>query len=172
MDRVFPPIKSTKNQPSPFITTKTVAYIFALIIDSVTLYHTDGAHSSAIQYEATTLQALDEMPTDEFWTDLRDSLISFYEGVLKVPGAGGRPQAKIIKHRFAAKPATGAQANTSDTSIVPAASADGSHSRAPTPVPAPAAAEEQAAAPEPPTAAEQPVAAKGKGNKSAGKTSK
>ncbi len=36
VDRAFPPIKSTKNQLSPFITTKTVAYIFALIIDSVT----------------------------------------------------------------------------------------------------------------------------------------
>jgi hypothetical protein len=92
--------------------------------------------------------------------------------VLKVPGAGGRPQAKIIKRRFAAKPATGAGANTSDTFIVPVASADGSHSRAPTPVPAPAPAEEPAAAPEPPTAAEQLVAAKGKGNKSAGKTRK
>ncbi len=34
----FPAIKSTKSQPSPSITTKTVAYIFALIIHSVTLH--------------------------------------------------------------------------------------------------------------------------------------
>jgi hypothetical protein len=32
-DRVFPAIPSTKNRPTPFITTKTVAYIFSLIID-------------------------------------------------------------------------------------------------------------------------------------------
>jgi hypothetical protein len=74
VDRVFPPIKSTKNMQSPFITAKTVAYIFVLIIDSLTLHHTDGSHSRALQYEATILQALDEMPRDEFRTDLRDSL--------------------------------------------------------------------------------------------------
>jgi hypothetical protein len=32
LDRVFPAIPSTKNQPTPYITTKTIAYIFALII--------------------------------------------------------------------------------------------------------------------------------------------
>ena len=37
-DRFFPAIKSTKIQPCPFITTKTVAYIFSLVIDSVTLH--------------------------------------------------------------------------------------------------------------------------------------
>jgi hypothetical protein len=43
------------------------------------------------------------MTPDDFWTELRDSLTSFYEGVLKVPGAGGRPQPKIIKRRFTTK---------------------------------------------------------------------
>ncbi len=37
------------------------------------------------------------MPPDAFRAELRASLISFYEGVLKVPGAGGRPEARIIK---------------------------------------------------------------------------
>ncbi len=37
LDRVFSATPSTKNRPTPFITTKTVAYIFALIIDSVTV---------------------------------------------------------------------------------------------------------------------------------------
>jgi hypothetical protein len=37
------------------------------------------------------------MPPDTFRAELRASLISFYEGVLKVPGAGGHPEARIIK---------------------------------------------------------------------------
>ena len=44
LDRVFPAINSTKNRPSQFITTKTVAYIFSLIIDSVSLHHSDVPH--------------------------------------------------------------------------------------------------------------------------------
>jgi hypothetical protein len=51
---------------------------------------------------------------------------------------------------------------------LPAASADGSHSRATTPVPGPPPAEEPAAVPEPPAAAEQPAAAKGKGSSTLG----
>ena len=38
------------------------------------------------------------MTPDAFRAELRASLTSFYEDILKVPGAGGRPQAKIIKH--------------------------------------------------------------------------
>jgi hypothetical protein len=45
------------------------------------------------------------MTPDAFRAELRASLTSFYKDILKVPGAGGRPQAKIIKRRFAGKPA-------------------------------------------------------------------
>ncbi len=38
----------TDNKPTPYITTKTVAYIFALVIDSVTIYHNDSPHSRAL----------------------------------------------------------------------------------------------------------------------------
>ena len=37
------------------------------------------------------------MTPDAFRAELCASLTSFYEDILKVPGAGGRPQAKIIK---------------------------------------------------------------------------
>jgi hypothetical protein len=86
------------------------------------------------------------MTPDDFWADLRTALISFYEGILKVPGAGGRPVAKIIKRRFAGK-----HADAHEPAPAPApAPADGAPERAPaggdsraeTPVPeaAPAAA--------------------------------
>ena len=44
----FPSIPATDNKPTPYITTKTVAYIFALVIDSVTIYHNDSPHSRAL----------------------------------------------------------------------------------------------------------------------------
>jgi hypothetical protein len=43
------------------------------------------------------------MAPDDFRSELRDSLTLFYEGVLKVPGAGERPQPKILKLSFATK---------------------------------------------------------------------
>jgi hypothetical protein len=97
LDQVFPAIPPTKNLPTPFIFTRTIAYIFDLVIDSVTLDHTDSPHSRALQHEATILQELDSMTRDDFWAELRAALISFCEGVLKVPGARGRPTAQIIK---------------------------------------------------------------------------
>jgi hypothetical protein len=68
-------------------------YILALIIDSRTLHHSD---CPPLQYKAKILQELYPMTPDDFLTELRDSLTS-YEGVPKVPSAGGRPQPKIIK---------------------------------------------------------------------------
>ena len=50
LDKSFPGILSTDNKPTPYITPETVAYIFALAIDSVTIYHTDSPHSSVLQH--------------------------------------------------------------------------------------------------------------------------
>ncbi len=49
VDRVFPAIASTNNQPMQYVTTKIVAYIFALVINCVTVFHQDSPHSSALQ---------------------------------------------------------------------------------------------------------------------------
>ncbi len=76
---------------------KCTNYILAFIIDSHTLHHSDCPHSHALQYEATLRHELYSMTPDDFWTELRDFLITFYEGVLKVPSACRRPKPKIIK---------------------------------------------------------------------------
>lgn len=102
-DRVFPPIASTKNQPTPFITPKTVAYIFGLIIDSVTVHHAESPHARALEYEATILEVLESMPAHDFRSELRSALISYYDGILKIPGAVGRPEAKVFKRAFNAR---------------------------------------------------------------------
>jgi hypothetical protein len=160
-DRVFPAINSTQNQPSPFITTKTVAYVFCLIIDSVTLHHSDAPHSRALEHEATILKELDSMPPAAFRAELRAALNAFYEGILKIPGAGGRPEAKIIKRRFAGQLADVPPADPSpppaaagppSVEIASAAVRAGSASREATPAP-PAAGEAAAAAEAEPAAA-------------------
>ncbi len=55
LDRKFPPIAETDHEPLQFIITKTIAYIFALVIDSVTIFHQDSPHSRALQHEASIL---------------------------------------------------------------------------------------------------------------------
>ncbi len=84
-------IAETSYKSSLFITSKTVAYIFALIIDSVTIFHQDSPHSRALQHVASILKALNSMPPDEFRTELRDSLTDFYQKILLRACAGGRP---------------------------------------------------------------------------------
>jgi hypothetical protein len=99
LDRVFPAIASTNNQPMQYVTTKTVAYIFALVIDCVTVFHQVSPHSSALQHEASILKELDSMPPDDFRTELRGSFIDFYENIFKKAGAGGRPLVLQVRHQ-------------------------------------------------------------------------
>jgi hypothetical protein len=45
LDSTFPAIESTGNQPAPMITSKTVGYIHALVIDTVTLNNSDSPYA-------------------------------------------------------------------------------------------------------------------------------
>ena len=95
------------------------------------------------------------MTPDDFRAELCTALISFYEGILKVPGACGRPAAQIIKRRFAGKPADAppaaaasppAAAAPPPAEVSTAAGGAGVTSRDPTPDPPAAAAAEAALA--------------------------
>jgi hypothetical protein len=161
LDRVFPAITSTNNQPMPYVTTKTVAYIFALVIDCVTVFHQDSPHSSSLQHEASIPKELDSMPPDDFWTELRGPLTDFYENILKKAGAGGRPVAMPLSSKLVTKAASlpapdpPVSADGDDNNVVvPQADSD-----AAAPPPGPAAAE--AAAP-PPAPAAPPTPPRGR----------
>jgi hypothetical protein len=140
LDRVFPAIESTNNQPMLYVTTKTIAHIFALVINCVTVFHQDSSNSSALQHEASILKELDSMPPDDFRTELRGSLTDFYENILKKPGAGGRPVAMPLSRKFVTKaaslpapdPAAGADGDDNNV-VVPRADSD---TAAPLPGPA------------------------------------
>jgi hypothetical protein len=99
LDRVFPAIASTNNQPMQYVTTKTVAYIFALVIDCVTVFHQDSPHSSALQHEASILKELYSMAPDDFRTELRGSFTDIYENILKKACTGGRPIVQQVPHQ-------------------------------------------------------------------------
>ena len=133
---MFPSIAATNNKPLQFVNSKTVAYIFALTIDSVTIFHRESPHSRALQHEASILNALYEMPADEFRTELRDTLTAFYETFLMRTHAGRQPVAKELIRKFKVKAA---------------------------PVPAAAADEAGDAVSDPPDDAAAPAAAAGRG---------
>ena len=95
LDRVFPAIASTNNQPMQYVTTKTVAYI----IDCVAVFLQDSPHTRALQHEASILKELDSMPPDDFRTELCGSFTDFYENILKNAGTGGRPLVPQVSHQ-------------------------------------------------------------------------
>jgi hypothetical protein len=90
LDRDFPAIAATNNQPMQYVTTKTVAYIFALVIECVTVFRQASPYSHTLQHEASILKDIDSMPPDDFRTELCGSLTDFYENILKKAGAGRR----------------------------------------------------------------------------------
>jgi hypothetical protein len=89
--------------------------------------------SPALQHEASILEALNDMPADEFRTELSDSLTAFYQNILKKTGAGGRPVAKPLIRKFVTKAApvpedppsgkAGADNNAANAAIEPSAAA-------------------------------------------------
>ena len=149
LDRVFPAIAATDNMPLQLVNSKTVANIFALIINSVTLFHRKSPHSRALQHEASIHKALDEMPADEFRTELRNTLTAFYETFLMRSNAGGQPVAKDLIRKFKVKAAPAPAAALPDAS-------EAVQSPPGAPVPQGAAAAEAPPAEAPPVEAEAP----------------
>ena len=51
LDAKFPAIPSTKDKSAPLLTIRTVAYIHALVIDTVSLHHSDTPNQRALRTE-------------------------------------------------------------------------------------------------------------------------
>ena len=49
LDAKFPAIPSTKDKSAPLLTIRTVAYIHALVIDTVSLHHSDTPNLRALR---------------------------------------------------------------------------------------------------------------------------
>jgi len=147
-EREFPPIAATMNRPTPFINPNMVAYIFSLIIDSSTVHNAESHHARVFQYEATVLKVLKSMPADDFRSELRSALISYYDGILKIPGACGRPEAQAFKRSFNARRSVDPPAVAAAAAA--AAPPDDTARPQDAPAPAPAEAEDTERTPPPP----------------------
>ncbi len=85
----FPAIKTTNHSPTPYVTPATVAYIHALIIDSVTANPTESASQRALLCKNVAHQELESIDHALFHNNLRMAMTSYYEGILKMPGVSG-----------------------------------------------------------------------------------
>jgi hypothetical protein len=61
LDAKFPAIPSTKNKPTPLLSIRTVAYIHALVIDTVSLHHSDTPNQRALRTEQTIIDEQGEI---------------------------------------------------------------------------------------------------------------
>ena len=57
----FPAIRATNDQPTPMITSKTVGYIHALVIDTLTFHSTDATFAQAITNSEVICGELDAL---------------------------------------------------------------------------------------------------------------
>ena len=100
MESEFPPIKSTNNKPTPYVTPKTIGYIHGLICDSITLFHSDACNAKALRNESMILEVLEAKEPAVFRQELFNTLQHYYEEILCLPGAGGRPKPQSFKRKM------------------------------------------------------------------------
>ena len=96
----FPAIKATDDQALPFLGPRTVAYIHALIVDTVTVLQTESPNAEALRNEAMLRQELEKMKPDIMRKQLQRCLETYYEEIVKIRGASGRPNVSMYKRNF------------------------------------------------------------------------
>ena len=96
----FPPLKSTDNKPTPYVSPKTIGYIHGLIVDSITLFPTNACNARALRNELMILEVLDEQEPKVFREELFNTLRFYFEEIQGMPGAGGRPEPKHFTRKM------------------------------------------------------------------------
>ena len=97
----FPAIKATNDQPTPMVTSKTVGYIHALVIDTITFHSTDATFAQAISNSEVIRAELDALTPDKFRAELSACLLDYYEKIRGMAGVGGVKS--VLRRRFADK---------------------------------------------------------------------
>ncbi len=169
----FPAIRATNDQPTPMITSKTVGYIHALVIDTLTFHSTDATFAQAITNSEVICGELDALTPAVFRAEVSACLLDYYEKICGMAGVGGVKS--VPRRRFAAKTdASSAAAAETDADGASSQAADG-EIEAVSPPPqagapaagAPAARAPAAASPPGKPAATAAVSPPGKGGKAA-----
>ena len=96
----FPAIKATDDQALPFLGPRTVAYIHALIVNTVTVLQTESPNAEALRNEAMLRHELEKMKPDVMHKQLQRCLETYYEEIVKIRGASGRPNVSMYKRKF------------------------------------------------------------------------
>jgi hypothetical protein len=105
----FPPIKSTNNTPTPYVTPKTIGYIHGLLCDSITLYQSDTFNARALRNESMILGELENEEPAVFRQELYTTLEHYYEVIQGLPNAGGRPKPATFKLKMKSAKARAAE---------------------------------------------------------------
>ena len=113
VNTTFPAIRATNNKPTPMVTSKTVGYIHALVIDTLTFHSADATYARAIANSEVIRAEFDKLNLDKFCTELSACLLDYYEKVCGMAGVGG--VTSVQRRKFAAKPAAAAAAAENDT---------------------------------------------------------
>ena len=100
MTEIFPAIKCFAYEKLHLLNPRIVAYIHALIINSISVKFDETNKSQALQHEATMLDVYSGMNPDNFKSQLQAVLTTFYEDIKGHQGASGCPKPKTMKRRF------------------------------------------------------------------------
>ena len=120
----FPAIRATNDQPTPMITSKTVGYIHALVIDTLTFHSTDATFAQAITNSEVICGELDALTPAVFRAEVSACLLDYYEKIRGLVGVGGVKS--VPRRRFAAKTdASSAAAAETDADGASSQTADG-----------------------------------------------
>jgi hypothetical protein len=87
-------------QNVPMSSPQTVAYIHALIIDSISISYEDNINARQLQHESAMLNVYTKMTSDSFMAQLQAVLTSYYEDIKGIKGASGCPTPWFVKCLF------------------------------------------------------------------------
>ena len=91
LHETFPSLKCFDNEKLRVINPKTVAYIHALIIDSISIVFEASINSRAHEHEGAMVDVYSKMKPDSFTLQLQTVLTAYYEDIKGVQGASGCP---------------------------------------------------------------------------------
>ncbi len=109
LESEFPPLKSTNNKPTPYVTPKTIAYIHSLICNSITLFHSYACNARALRNEIMILEVLEAEEQAVFRQELFTTLVHYYKAIQGLRCA----KPKSFKHKMKSAKSRAAPADAS-----------------------------------------------------------
>jgi hypothetical protein len=101
MIETFPAIQCYDNKELPFITPKTVTYIQALTIDSISILFEDSINAQALDLESAMVDSYTKMKPDSFKSQLQAALTTYYKDIkgFWAPALAPRPRSSSADSR-------------------------------------------------------------------------